>query len=116
MKTKGSKELPPPNLQGDYRGSCVVCLRGTDTALSFTGEAEWLVAGLQGLGIPDDQALVMTEEFFAEKGADPGMVLDGDHTMPVRVCAECVAEAKPPFPAPGLPAFGVPNVRQLVRR
>ena len=104
--------LPPSNLQGDYNGSCVVCLRGTDTALAFTGEAEWLVAGLVNLGIPDDPACLMVEEFFKEQGAKPGMVLDGEHTMPVQVCAECVSKSAADFPAPGIPAFGVPNIGQ----
>ena len=105
-------DLPPPNLQGDYRGSCAVCLRRTDTALAFTGEAEWLVAGLRVLGVPDDQATRMVLKFFEEeKGADPGMVLGGEHTMAVRVCAECVAKAKQGFPAPGVPELGVPDIR-----
>lgn len=105
-------EIPPPNLQGDYRDSCAVCLRGTDTGLAFTGEAEWLIAGLGALGIPDDQASAMGQEFFEEKGADPGMVLSGEHTMAVQVCAECVAKVEPSFPAPGIPAFGLPGIRQ----
>lgn len=113
MKSKGIEELPPPNLQGNYQGSCVVCLHGTDTALAFVGEAEWLVAGLDVLGIPDDEADIMVAEFFEGKGADPGKVLDGEHKMAVQVCAGCVAKAKPNFPAPGIPAFGVPDIRQI---
>jgi hypothetical protein len=105
-------QLPPPNLNGDYRDSCAVCVRGTDTALAFTGEAEWLEAGLGVLGIPDDEAQHMIEAFFVEKGADPGMVLTGDHEMVVRVCAECVAKAPAQFPAPCIPAFGVPVIGQ----
>ena len=103
---------PPPNLQGTYRGSCVACLQGTDTALAFTGEAEWLVAGLVMLGIPEDAASLMVEAFFKEQGAKPGMVLDGEWVMPVQVCAECVAKSAAPFPAPGIPSFGVPEIRQ----
>jgi hypothetical protein len=41
--------LPAPGLQGTYEGSCVICLQGCDTGLQFTGEAEWLVAGLMHL-------------------------------------------------------------------
>ena len=34
----------------------MVCLRGTDTALALTGEAEFLMASLTALGVPDDEA------------------------------------------------------------
>lgn len=109
-------KIPPPNLQGDYRGSCVVCLRGTDTAIAFTGEAEWLEAGLRVLGIPDGQARHTADQYWQERGADPGMVFDGEHTMTVKVCAECAARSGANFPAPGIPAFGVPNLTPAVRR
>jgi hypothetical protein len=28
-------DIPTPGIAGHYDGSCVVCLRGTDTALAF---------------------------------------------------------------------------------
>jgi hypothetical protein len=46
--------MPVLNLQGDYRDSCVACLRGTDTGLAFYGEAEWVVAALMQFGIPTE--------------------------------------------------------------
>src|SRR4051812_26318089 len=44
--------VPPPGIDGTSRGSCFVCLRGTDTALRLRGDAEWIVAGLVALGVP----------------------------------------------------------------
>jgi hypothetical protein len=43
-------------LQGDYRDSCFICLRGTDSALGFQGEPEWICAALIHLGIPEEEA------------------------------------------------------------
>lgn len=106
-------DLPPPNLQGNYKGSCLVCLQGTDTGLAFSGHAEWLIAGVEMLGVPKDQSVATVEGFFAEKGAQPGMVLDGEYTMFVRVCAACVERAPANFPSPGVAAFGLPNIKQL---
>ena len=53
--------MPAPGIDGTYDGSCVACLRGTDTGLAFTGEAEWIIAGMMMLGIPEDQATIMVE-------------------------------------------------------
>ncbi len=88
---------PDPGLQGDYWDSCCVCLRGTDTALAFQGEAEWLVAGLMQFGIPVREAEATVSIYF---GYAVGEVPDGILTMPVRVCSACVSKAKPNFPAP----------------
>lgn len=89
----------------------MVCLRGTDTALAFRGEAEWLTAGLNVLGVPMDQAASTVETFFhLEMGAEPGKVLGGEHEIVVRVCADCVAKSGRKFPSPGLLAFGVPVI------
>ena len=47
MTKHATWEHPPaPGLDGTHRDSCVVCLQGTDTGLSFTGPAEWAIAGL----------------------------------------------------------------------
>src|SRR5918996_689446 len=54
--------LPPPNLQGDYQDSCVVCLRGCDTALAFVGDRDWMAEGLVHLGVPFDQAAAMIQD------------------------------------------------------
>ena len=106
-------DAPPPNLQGNYSGSCVMCLRGTDTALAFTGEAEWLIAGLINLGLARDDANRTAFAMFEDMGCDPDMVPEGRQTFGVRVCAECVSKAPySGFPSPGVEAFGVPNIAQ----
>jgi hypothetical protein len=77
----------PPRLNGTYTSSCVVCLQGCDTALAFRGEAEWVIAGLCVLWVPLDEAgKILT---FAT-GCEPGMVPNGELTVPVRVCETCV--------------------------
>ena len=81
-------QIPPPGLDGTYRGSCAVCRRGTDTGLVFQGVAEWALAGLQVLGIPEDEAAIMLEQ---ATGCDPGKVPTGEVTLPVRVCRQCAA-------------------------
>lgn len=97
--------LPVPNLNGDYRDSCVVCLKGTDTGLAFVGEAEWVLAGLRVLGVPDDQA---SETLGAVTGCQPGMVPDGEITVQLRVCETC-AKATGTGMTVGLVATGVPR-------
>jgi hypothetical protein len=72
----------------------VVCFRGTDTGLAFTGEAEWIIAALMHLGIPDDQASALVS--YAS-GCDPGKVPVDDVTMLFRVCNDCATK-----PAGGL--------------
>lgn len=97
--------LPAPGARGDYRGSCAVCLQGTDTGLAFVGEAEWGAAGLQVLGIPSDQAAGMVSQ---ATGSQPGMVPEGEVTIAVTVCSGCAGKAGLPV---GLIATGVPAVR-----
>ena len=104
-RTLGFK-LPPPNLQGDYHGSCVVCLQGTDTGIAFVGPAEWAVAGLMTLGIPEDQAF---DTISFGTGCDRGMIPEGEQTIPVRVCQSCVDKCGVRFPL-GLIATGIPAI------
>jgi hypothetical protein len=77
----------PPGLDGTYTGSCVVCLQGCDTALAFRGEAEWVIAGLMHLGLPHEEA---EDTLSHVTDCAPGMVPDGELTIPVRVCESCV--------------------------
>jgi hypothetical protein len=77
----------PPGIEGTYRGSCVVCLQGCDTGLAFRGEAEWIIAGLQVLGLPAHEAETTVTAYT---GCEPGLVPDGELTVPVRVCEACV--------------------------
>lgn len=95
----------------------MVCLHGTDTALTFTGEAEWLSAGRYVLGIPFDQAVKMVKMFFRARGANPRKVLDGEYTMGIQVCAACVTKGKHSFLAPGIPGISlVPDLSKRNRR
>ena len=74
-------------LQGDYRDSCSVCLRGTDTALAFAGSPDWVVAGMIVLGIPSDEATAMLS-------GTPGEVPNvASMKRAIRVCEECAARA-----------------------
>ena len=99
----------PPNLDSDDAGTCLVCLRATDTALAFTGPAEWIVAGLMALGVPNDQAITMVEDFT---GANEGKAIPGLMSVPMRVCESCAEKASLPV---GL-ATGdqpIPNIEPL---
>jgi hypothetical protein len=100
---EGPVGFPPPGLDGTYRDSCMVCLRGSDTGLAFRGEAEFVLAGLHHLGIPDDQCEVLVSHFT---GCDPGKVPVGAFTFPVRVCGPC-AEAGGKLTV-GLISTGIP--------
>ena len=103
-------KVPPPGLDGTWRDSCVVCLQGTDTGLAFVGEAEWVIAGLTVLGIPEDQGTTMISEVT---GCAPGNVPLGEVTMHVRVCAKCAAASGMGLTVGLLSdAAGVPGYRQ----
>lgn len=68
-------------LNGDYQGSCIACLNGTDTGLVCDGDAEFAVAVLTCLGLPYDQAIAAL--------GWTGQCPDGRVQVPVRVCAAC---------------------------
>ena len=95
-------------IHGTDAESCVVCLRGTDTALAFVGEAEWAVAGLQHLGVPDYQAGATVSYGL---GCGPGEVPDGEVTVMFRVCRECADKAGFPV-ALVTAAADIPAIRQ----
>jgi hypothetical protein len=83
--------LPPPGLDGTYRDTCVVCMKGTDTCVSLSGEAEWVVAALHVMGMPMDDAAVLISHVT---GCDPGMAPPGQIMRVFRVCRSCAAEGK----------------------
>jgi hypothetical protein len=85
----------PPNLEGHYEGSCVVCFREAGTGLGLEGEAPWLAAFLIAqLGIAKDQAVAMIEQMPQDT-----------HQLLVHVCESCCQ----PFGVQvGLLAAGVP--------
>jgi hypothetical protein len=49
--------FPRPGLRGNYSGSCVVCLRGTDTGFAVRGDAEAVIAALIAAGVPESEGL-----------------------------------------------------------
>lgn len=93
----GKTNWPPrPGPEGDYRDTCIVCLRATDTGLAFRGEGEFLAAGLICLGVPRHDAVKVASRIaFKTPGDDPESL-----TMTIVACAHCVAKAKSNFPAP----------------
>ena len=87
-RRKTRLKIPPPGLQGTYAHSCVICLQGCDTGLALHGEAEWIIAGLLNLGIPDmDEAATMLGTLH---GCDPGMVPNGLGTVTIQLCQACL--------------------------
>lgn len=95
----------------DFRGSCAVCLSGTDTILGFEGCAEWVIAGLGVLGVPIDEAPATLSAF---RGLPNGTVPDGVFTQMVQVCERCVSDCSAPFPRPVCDMVGaeIPVIRQ----
>jgi hypothetical protein len=100
-----STEFPSAGLQGDYRDSSVICLRGTDTAIGVDGEAEWHIALLMELGIDETEAEKM---LASATHCEPGMVPSGRFRGPIRVCADCAARSSIPRLVPALYAEGAP--------
>lgn len=95
--------LPPPGLRGDYTGSCVACMRGTETAIAIRGPAEAAIVVLARLGVDQDVAEAMLS-------GSPGMVPDGDGPWGFRLCAACAAMGGGrPLPV-GDPRIGVPCI------
>jgi hypothetical protein len=75
-------------------------MKGTDTGLAFKGEAEWAIAGLLRLGVPEDEASATVS---LGTDSDPGKVPPGVITVAFRVCKSCADQAGMPV---GLMAFG----------
>jgi hypothetical protein len=84
-------KLPTPGLRGSYEGSCVICMRGCDTAFALQGQAEWITAGLMKLGVSDiDEASAIVSK---GAGSDPGMLPNGIITVVVRCCESCMSKS-----------------------
>jgi hypothetical protein len=77
-----------PGLDGSFRESCIVCMRGTDTGLGVIGEPEWQIAVLVVLGVPTDEAVATWRVFAAELAADPSSGPQ-DEVHRIRVCRSC---------------------------
>ncbi len=85
----------------------MACFKGDcTTALAFEGDAEWILAGLTVIGVPDDQSYATLRHGLELDGweGEPGMVPDGTLRMAFRCCAECAAKQAgfPVGPADGL--------------
>lgn len=96
----------PTGLDGTYAGTCIACLKPTDTALAFRGEPEWHAAGLVQLGLPMNEAIATAERTLRAMavGSDGA----GRYDAVYRVCGDCAAKADPPFPTPALAYPGMP--------
>ncbi|GAA1961698.1 hypothetical protein [Amycolatopsis minnesotensis] len=82
---------PPPNIQGNYTGSCVACMKGTNTGLVLVGDAAFVSAGLIALGIPQHQVQFV---LAAATGHPDGELSAGEMPAVVRACASCARRAK----------------------
>jgi hypothetical protein len=89
-------ELPPPNPQAGYQGSCVVCGLGSDVRVAFDGSPEYLVAMLQTLGVPVQESPGIYQLHQRDNGW-PGVEVGG-----LRVCDDCTdrGATNPPFGGP----------------
>jgi hypothetical protein len=74
-----------------------VCLEPTDTGLGFRGEAEFIVAAVNVLGVPEMQAGRTVCEAL---GTTYPNVPDGVLEAGLRVCSDCVEKANESFPEP----------------
>ncbi len=114
MSNRKKLKLPAPGLDGSYRDTCIVCFTPTDTGLGFRGEAEWCIAGIRVLGVPEDHAYPTFREGWIDSGHElgDGEVPDGVIDVPVRVCAGCVSKCPADFPAPVLavPGAALPTI------
>ena len=104
-----------------FPASCVVCTQGTDTALGLQGDAEWIIVGLEELGVPRQEA---TRGFCVAAGTPYPMVLEGDVEYVFVVCTTCVEKANEGrhrrFPSPvlvhtgaGIPVSTQPPLEEL---
>lgn len=100
-----------------YSGTCIACMRPTDTGMAFRGVAEWLMAGLIVLGLPEDQAMEIYRQQQRERGIElaEGEAAGGINEMSIRVCAACVAKCPADFPPPvlAIPGAILPVVGQM---
>lgn len=97
-----------PGLDGTYSGTCMKCMRPTDTTLAVRGEPEWHAAFLIILGLPKDEAMATVEMF------SPPLDGQGRYEGFYRVCTKCAAKASKTLPKPVLALNGelVPMIAQ----
>lgn len=97
-----------PGLDGTYTGTCIACLRATDTAMGIRGEPEWHAAFLVRLGLPMKEAIATTERYLAEMSEAYPLGPDGEPTAIYRVCSSCMERAHLPKPVLALVGAEIP--------
>ena len=80
-------ELPPPVMQGEYLGACVVCRRGKDVRVAFEGHPDFLVATMEALGVSNAESRSRFEQHQRDNGWNGGEVGG------LRVCENCTTRA-----------------------
>lgn len=80
--------FPRPGLRGSYSGSCVVCLRGTDTGFAVRGDAEAVIAAVIAAGVQEAQAYETARAMWNEQGLEvaEGNVPGGVHEAVITLC------------------------------
>jgi hypothetical protein len=96
----------PTGLDGSYTGTCIGCLRPTDTALGIRGVPEWHAAGLVRLGLPMEEAIATVQVVEFEPGPD------GRHDAAYRVCQRCAARGGLPQPVLAVDGERLPTIVQ----
>lgn len=88
------------------RGSCIACLTGTDTALGFRGDIDWVAGGLVALGVPTEQAIATVEN------SDIPVNLYGQFEAIFQVCTNCCTKSSLPAPVLIHSGVSVPTLEQ----
>jgi hypothetical protein len=75
--------------------SCFGCFKGdTTTGLILEGEAEWIIAALGVIGVPEKEVHDFVYGIAEERyGCDPGHVPVADMEIAFRMCADCAGKA-----------------------
>jgi len=81
-------------LNGDYQGTCIGCMRPTDTGLVIIGPAEAQLGFLMALGCTWVEAVATAKIGWKEEGIwdDPDYAPPGELQDGYRLCAGCAPE------------------------
>jgi phosphodiesterase PdeA-like protein len=83
-----------------------LCLHGTDTGLGFgPAAAEWALASLRLLGLPDDQAEQLVR---VATGGTGGTVPMAEVTVTIRICRSCLSRSD--LATTGMRVGGLPDL------
>jgi len=78
---------------GTYYGTCVACMRPTDSGLAFTGKPWQFLSGLIKLGLSENQALRTLAASATDNRTLHTLQNNEESTMPVQVCTTCAEAA-----------------------